>query len=270
MGYLSWGLKRQVHIKVKHGIIYDDIYTTGHNSLFVRSFTAFKSQLNILTLGCYPLSTSKAGFVYFWPKIKVHFPNYFTALLGLKKLRRQRQERMISLRNRAFAEEHKKCNTELCSLKRIERTQLQAAHSCTQLQAARRWNIKSENGFRASSAAENALWPIPLRLPRAGKPVAAPEKYFAFLTRKIFFEISLNHLLWKKMHLGQIFYKYLPHLAGINTMYFYHEYHNSFFIEIMNKFTKTFPKYLRFSENIYHIYLTFKIDYKISPLLQQI
>ena len=127
MRYLSWGLKRQVRIKVKHGIIYDDIYTTGHNSLFVRSFTAFKSQLNILTLGCYPLSTSKAGFAYFWPKIKVHFPNYFTALLGLKKLRRQRQERMISLRNRAFAEEHKKCNTELCSLKRIERTQLQAA-----------------------------------------------------------------------------------------------------------------------------------------------
>ena len=134
MRYLSWGLKRQVRIKVKHGIIYDDIYTTGHNSLFVRSFTAFKSQLNILTLGCYPLSTSKAGFAYFWPKIKVHFPNYFTALLGLKNLRRQRQERMISLRNRAFAEEHKKCNTELCSLKRIERTQLHTAAS-TQLQA---------------------------------------------------------------------------------------------------------------------------------------
>ena len=227
MRHLSWGLKRQVHIKVKHGIIYDDIYTTGHNSLFVRSFTAFKSQLNILTLGCYPLSTSKAGFVYFWPKIKVHFPNYFTALLGLKKLRRQRQERMISLRNRAFAEEHKKCNTELCSLKRIERTQLQAA---------RRWNIKSENGFRASSAAENALWPIPLWLPRAGKPVAekyfafltnifrniskppyifkyifkppragkpVAEKYFAFLTGQIFFKISLNHLCGKNRTLAK-------------------------------------------------------------------
>ena len=192
MRYLSWGLKRQVRIKVKHGIIYDDIYTTGHNSLFVRSFTAFKSQLNILTLGCYPLSTSKAGFAYFWPKIKVHFPNYFTALLGLKNLRRQRQERMISLRNRAFAEEHKKCNTELCSLKRIERTQLQAA---------RRWNIKSENGFRASSAAENALWPIPLWLPRAGKPVA--EKYFAFLTGQIFFKISLNHLCGKNRTLAK-------------------------------------------------------------------
>ena len=140
-------------------------------------------QINVLTLCCYPLPTSKAGFAYFWPKIKVHFPNYFTALLGLKKLRRQRQERMISLRNRAFAEEHKKCNTELCSLKRIERTQLQAA---------RRWNIKSENGFRASSAAENALWPIPLWLPRAGKPVA--EKYFAFRTN-IFQNIFLKKYL---------------------------------------------------------------------------
>ena len=178
MRYLSWGLKRQVHIKVKHGIIYDDIYTTGHNSLFVRSFTAFKSQLNILTLGCYPLSTSKAGFVYFWPKIKVHFPNYFTALLGLKNPRRQRQERMISLRNRAFAEEHKKCNTELCSLKRIERTQLQAA---------RRWNIKSENGFRASSAAENALCRFLCGRPGPGSQLqplknilhSSPEKYFS-------------------------------------------------------------------------------------------
>ena len=206
MGYLSWGLKRQVHIKVKHGIIYDDIYTTGHNSLFVRSFTAFKSQLNILTLGCYPLSTSKAGFVYFWPKIKVHFPNYFTALLGLKKLRRQRQERMISLRNRAFAEEHKKCNTELCSLKRAH-----TVASCKTLKyKIWKWIPRFLCGWKCSVADSSVAAP--------GRE-ASCRKIFCIPHRTNIFQNIFKPSLRKKSHLGQIFYKCLPHLAGINVMH---------------------------------------------------